>query len=214
MTSRSKDTIPTRRCPPRWRCDAPARPGRGAPPAHPCAPPGAGGRVNGASLGCQVLTLIVARARGGAIGRAGTIPWHAPEDLAFFQRETLCGAVIMGRRTWESLPKRPLPRRMNIVVTRSRLEGPDACAGTLPEALTLAQDAGHLRVYGIGGARVYADLLPLADRLLLTRVDLDVPDADTFFPRVPEAEWHLARHILLRTAPPRCTVEEYLRHRS
>ena len=56
-----------------------------------------------------MLTLIVARARNGAIGRKGTIPWEAPEDLAFFQRETLGGAVIMGRATWDSLPKRPLP---------------------------------------------------------------------------------------------------------
>ena len=59
-----------------------------------------------------MLSLVVARARNGAIGQAGTIPWHAPEDLAFFQRETTGGAVIMGRNTWESLPLRPLPGRV------------------------------------------------------------------------------------------------------
>ncbi len=64
-----------------------------------------------------MLTLVVARARGGAIGRDNTIPWHAPEDLAAFQRETTGGAVIMGRRTWESLPFKPLKNRLNIVVT-------------------------------------------------------------------------------------------------
>ncbi|MCC5985399.1 MAG: dihydrofolate reductase [Rhodobacteraceae bacterium] len=158
-----------------------------------------------------MLSLIVARARDGAIGRGGTIPWHAPEDLAFFQRETLGGAVIMGRRTWESLPRRPLPRRMNIVVTRAQLDGPDACAASLDNALALAETAGYLRVYGIGGARVYADLLPLADRLVLTRVDIDVADADTFFPPVPESQWRLVRRLELRPEPLRCTVEEYLR---
>lgn len=158
-----------------------------------------------------MLSLIVARARDGAIGRGGTIPWHAPEDLAFFQRETLGGAVIMGRRTWESLPRRPLPRRMNIVVTRSQLDGPDACAASLQDALALAEAAGYLRVYGIGGARVYADLLPLADRLVLTRVDIEVADADTYFPPVPEPEWRLVRRLDLCPAPLHCTVEEYLR---
>ncbi len=63
-----------------------------------------------------MLTLVVARAKGGAIGRDGDIPWHAPEDLKMFQRETLGGALVMGRRTWESLPVKPLKNRLNIVV--------------------------------------------------------------------------------------------------
>ena len=65
-----------------------------------------------------MLSLIVARARNGAIGRGNTIPWHAPEDLAFFQRETTGGAILMGRNTWDSLPFKPLKNRLNIVVSR------------------------------------------------------------------------------------------------
>ena len=64
-----------------------------------------------------MLTLIAARARNGAIGKDGTLPWHIPEDLKFFKRETLGGAIIMGRRTWESLPFKPLKDRLNLVVT-------------------------------------------------------------------------------------------------
>jgi len=159
-----------------------------------------------------MLTLVVARARNGAIGRNGTIPWSAPEDLAFFQRETTGGAVIMGRKTWESLPKRPLPRRLNIVVTRTAGEG-DAIFVPMPRALETAFSAGHRRVYGIGGEGIYRALLPLADRLLITEVDLDITDADAFFPAFDLADWHLAGTISLRAEGPACVLHEYLRRR-
>ncbi|MFN7002670.1 MAG: dihydrofolate reductase [Roseinatronobacter sp.] len=161
-----------------------------------------------------MLSLIVARARNGAIGRAGTIPWHAPEDLAFFQRETVGGAVIMGRKTWDSLPKRPLPRRLNIVVTRApRASEDDALFVPLDEALEAAHHAGHLRIYAIGGAAIYQAFLPLADRLLITDVDIDVSDADTFFPDIADTDWHQSGSITLRAEAPRCVVSEYLRAR-
>jgi dihydrofolate reductase len=159
-----------------------------------------------------MLTLIVARARNGAIGRAGTIPWHAPEDLAFFQRETTGAAVIMGRKTWESLPKRPLPRRLNIVVTSHPADG-DAAFVTLDAAIPTAKAAGHMRIYGIGGQGIYRALLPLADRLLITEVALDVPDADAFFPAFDAGDWHPAGTLPLRADDPTCTLHEYLRHR-
>ena len=100
-----------------------------------------------------MLTLIVARAQNGAIGRGNTIPWSAPEDLAFFQRETLGGALIMGRNTWESLPKRPLPRRLNIVVTSRPLHEEGALVASLTTARDMAEAAGYARVYAIGGCR-------------------------------------------------------------
>ncbi len=159
-----------------------------------------------------MLSLIVARARNGAIGRDGTIPWHAPEDLAFFQRETMGGAIIMGRKTWESLPRRPLPRRLNVVVTARQMpEAENTVFTALETARDVARAAGHLRHYAIGGAAIYAAFLPLADRLLITEVDLDVPDADTFFPDLPPERWRLNAQMTLREAGPRCVLHEYLR---
>ncbi|MCE6958804.1 dihydrofolate reductase [Cereibacter sphaeroides] len=155
-----------------------------------------------------MLTVIAACARDGAIGRAGDIPWHLPEDLGFFRRETIGGAVIMGRRTRESLPVFPLPQRTNIVV--SRAPGDDVSAS--PEAaLRKARAAGHARIYCIGGADLYRAMLPLADRLLLTEVDLEVPDADTFFPAYDPFRWRLASVTGLRGEDPAAALREYLR---
>lgn len=157
-----------------------------------------------------MLTLIVARARNGAIGRDNTIPWYAPEDLAFFQRETTGGALIMGRRTWDSLPVKPLKNRLNLVVSSQNPDGaPDVAA--LPEgALVRAREQGYARVYGIGGAGIYKALMPRADRLLITEVALDVPDADTFFPDVDAAAWRVISRFPIRAAEPRCELVEYL----
>jgi dihydrofolate reductase len=129
------------------------------------------------------VALVAAVARGGVIGRAGTIPWRLPEDMAYFRELTTGHAVVMGRRTWDSLPDRfrPLPGRRNVVVTRSpewRADGAEA-AGSLEAALALL--AGEERVFVIGGAEVYAAALPLADELLLTEIELDV-EGDTCFP--------------------------------
>ncbi len=159
-----------------------------------------------------MLTVIVARARNGAIGKDNTIPWHAPEDLAAFQRETLGGAVIMGRNTWQSLPRRPLPRRLNIVVT-SRPERAEEGALFVPlaEARKAAQEAGYLRHYAIGGAGIYAAFLPLAERLLITEVALDLPQADTFFPAFDSSAWQLRARLALRASEPECVLHEYLR---
>jgi dihydrofolate reductase len=160
-----------------------------------------------------MLTLIAGRARNGAIGKDGTIPWHAPEDLAFFQRETTGGAVIMGRRTWESLPKRPLPRRMNLVVTSHPMEAEGASFLPLEAAIPAAHAAGHARIYGIGGEGIYRAFLPIADRLLLTEVDLQVEDADAFFPEFDPADWVLSTSLTLRADGPACILHEWLRCR-
>jgi dihydrofolate reductase len=156
-----------------------------------------------------MLSLVVARARNGAIGRGNTIPWHAPEDLAFFQRETTGGAVIMGRNTWESLPFKPLKNRLNIVIT-SRGVGAEHEVTSLQAAINLAEAMGHRRLYAIGGARVYAEALPLAHRLLVTEVELDVPDADTCFPAFGEGWRRIGGHVL-REDGPRCVVGEWVR---
>lgn len=154
-----------------------------------------------------MISLVVARARNGAIGRDGSIPWHAPEDLRLFQRETTGGALIMGRNTWESLPVKPLGKRLNLVVS-STMEGEHVVA-SVEAAIDRAHAEGYRRLYGIGGARIYAALLPLAHRLLVTEVDLDVPDADTFFPEIPDG-WREIGTATLRQEAPACVLHEYL----
>ncbi|MEH6361561.1 MAG: dihydrofolate reductase [Amylibacter sp.] len=157
-----------------------------------------------------MITLIAARARNGAIGKDNTIPWHAPEDLKFFQRETYGGAIIMGRNTWESLPFKPLKNRLNIVIT-SKGCGAEHEFTTLDAAITFAENAGYRRIYGIGGNLIYKTLLPMADRLLLTEVDLTVDDADTFFPEFDTGEWVHKGGTEIRAEAPKCVVEEYLK---
>lgn len=157
-----------------------------------------------------MLTLIVARARNGAIGKQGEIPWHAPEDLAAFQRETTGGAVVMGRSTWESLPFKPLKNRLNIVVTRDTGLW-ETVASSPVEGLEIARSAGYTRLYGIGGSGIYRAMLPLADRLLVTEVDLEVEDADAFFPDFGPSDWRMVYEHKLRTDAPACVLREWLR---
>lgn len=136
------------------------------------------------------VSLLAAVARGGVIGRGGTIPWRLPEDMARFRELTMGHAVVMGRRTWDSLPERfrPLPGRKNVVVTRNpewSAEGAER-AGSLEEALELVAHEKH--VFVIGGAEIYAAALPLADEILLTEIELDV-EGDTFFPEWSQEEF-------------------------
>jgi len=156
------------------------------------------------------ISLIVARSRNGAIGRGNEIPWSIPEDLAFFQRETMGGAIIMGRRTWESLPVRPLKGRANYVVSSGNV-GADLCFSSPQDAVAHAYSNSHRRIYGIGGAAIYQALLPIADRLLVTEVDLQIEDADTFFPEFDPGDWRVAGRHIVRYADPECELVEYLR---
>jgi dihydrofolate reductase len=127
--------------------------------------------------------MIWAQARGGVIGVGGEMPWHLPEDLAHFKRLTLGSPVVMGRRTWDSLPPRfrPLEGRRNIVVTRHpgwRAEGAEVAA-SVPDALALAADAPTTWI--TGGATLYSELMPLADRIEVTEIDAEF-DGDTHAP--------------------------------
>ena len=157
-----------------------------------------------------MISLVVARAAGGAIGRDGDIPWFVPEDLAAFQRETRGGAVIMGRKTWDSLPVKPLKGRLNIVVTSGGVDA-EHCVGSVAEAVEFAQSQGYRRIYGIGGAGIYAEMLPMADRLVVTEVALDVADADAFFPAFDEDDWRRIGGHVVRAADPECILGEWLR---
>lgn len=159
------------------------------------------------------IGMVWAEARDGAIGRGGAMPWHLPEDLAHFRAVTTGAPVIMGRRTWESLPPRfrPLPGRTNVVVSRDpRFEVEGAVvARSLDEALArsaatpspggatgaagtnaAATAATTGSAWVIGGGELYRAAMPLADELVVTRIDLDVPGADTFAPEIGP-EWRL-----------------------
>ena len=131
----------------------------------------------------MIVALVAAVARGGVIGSDGSIPWRLPADMTRFRELTMGHPVVMGRRTWESLPDtfRPLPGRGNVVVTRNpdwSAQGADR-AGSLEDALALL--AGEPLVFVIGGGEIYAAALPYADELLLTEIDAEV-EGDTTFP--------------------------------
>lgn len=135
------------------------------------------------------IGMIWAQARNGVIGKNGVMPWHLPEDLAHFKRTTLNHPVIMGRKTWDSIPPRfrPLLGRANIVVTRQahwHAEGAQR-APDLHQALQLCENAG--KVWIIGGAQIYAQALPLADEVVVTEIDTDF-DGDAFAPALGP-EW-------------------------
>lgn len=133
------------------------------------------------------LTLIVAYSTNRAIGRDNALPWKLPGDLAHFKRSTLGHPIIMGRKTWDSLG-RPLPGRSNIVISRN----PDFNAAgaivvpTLEAAIAACGDVQEAFV--IGGAQIYAQALPMAQRVLATEVHADV-EGDAFFPLLPSFQW-------------------------
>ena len=135
------------------------------------------------------IVIIAAVARNRAIGRDNQLLWHIPEDMAHFKALTAGHTVIMGRKTWESLPPRfrPLPGRRNIVITRQAgYAAPGAeLAGSLECALEMASTAAVAFV--IGGEQIYRQALPLADRLEITEVDQE-PEADAWFPEI-DAGW-------------------------
>jgi len=133
------------------------------------------------------IGMIWAQARGGVIGAAGGLPWHLPEDMKLFRATTTGSAVVMGRRTWESLPARfrPLPGRTNVVLTSDRRWSADGAraAGSVEQVL-----AEHRSFWVIGGGAVYSAFLPHADRAVVTDIDTDVA-GDTWAP--PLSGWQL-----------------------
>jgi dihydrofolate reductase len=146
------------------------------------------------------LILVAALDRRGAIGRQGGLLWHEREDQAHFRRVTMGASVIMGRKTWDSLPERfrPLPGRRNLVVTRQawwQAEGAERAA-SLDAALALIDEAARApgaaapRTCVIGGGELYALALPRADALVLTEIDAAFDGADTFFPAFDRAAFH------------------------
>ena len=126
---------------------------------------------------------IVAVGRNGEIGRGGAIPWHYPADLRFFKEQTTGHACVMGRRTWLSL-KKPLPNRLNIVMTRSAEVAPQESVLVVRDKVSVLSLRPYLRcdLFVVGGEQVYRAFRDEIDRWIVTRVPLDVPDADTLMP--------------------------------
>ena len=140
------------------------------------------------------LSLIVATAQHNVIGRHNQLPWHLPQDLRYFKAVTLGKPIIMGRKTFESIG-RPLPGRVNIVVSRQRdwsFAGV-IVASSLEAALAIAgqQEQQGDEVMVIGGAEIYRHALALAQRVYLTQIDLEVEGGDAFFPDLPASQWQL-----------------------
>lgn len=147
------------------------------------------------------IAIYVAIAENGVIGREGALPWRLSSDLKRFKADTMGKPIIMGRKTWESFPKRPLPGRLNIVITRDPAFRAE-CAETvrsLDEAIALAKARGRCmagadEICVIGGGEIYRQALPLADRLHVTHVLAEV-EGDTRFPEIDGDIWQAVRVV-------------------
>lgn len=161
--------------------------------------------------------IIVAVADNNAIGRDNALLWHISEDLKFFRKTTTGFPVIMGRKTYESIG-RPLPKRVNIIVSRGD-QAPEGTllAHSLEEAFSLAEasaeDALPERCFVIGGGQIYAQAFPLADRLVVTHVHTVIEDADTFFPQIDPRIWKEETRSEQMTDPQTGYVFEFVEYK-
>ena len=136
-----------------------------------------------------MVSIIVAIAQNGTIGDKNALLWHIKEDMRFFRTTTSGHAVIMGRKTFESLGSKPLPKRTNIVITRADREFEGALtAHSLEEAIRMAGDDEEIFV--MGGAQIYAEALNVVDRMYITHVERDY-EGDTSFPAIDFSQWEL-----------------------
>lgn len=138
------------------------------------------------------MEIVVAMTSNHVIGQNGDMPWHLPADLVHFKELTSGHAIIMGRRTWESICK-PLPNRLNIVVTRQK----DYAAGDVTVVHSLEDGivaAGTQRIFLVGGGEMYKEALPIASKMHITRIDALI-DGDTKFPEIDESIWQCKSRI-------------------
>ena len=137
----------------------------------------------------KIISIIVAVASNGAIGKDNDLLWHIPEDFKWFKKHTKGNAVVMGKKTWESLPTRPLPGRTNIVITDNpddNFEGA-VMVGSIQEAVDKMDDEKENFI--IGGGSIYSQFMPLAHKFYLTRVHRDF-EADIFFTEIDLNQWN------------------------
>ena len=139
----------------------------------------------------MIISLVVAAAENNAIGKNNQLLWHLPNDLRFFKNLTWGMIVVMGRKTYEAVDK-PLPGRVNIVITRQqdwKKEG-TITSSDLNEALTIAEETHFKEVFVIGGGEIYKQAMAVADKIYITRVHANL-EGDAFFPVIDEKEWEL-----------------------
>jgi dihydrofolate reductase len=147
----------------------------------------------------MTVNIIAAMAPNGVIGNENRIPWRSKEDMKFFKEMTMGAPIIMGRKTWDSFPKKPLPGRLNIVLTKNdeliglvgdAEEGP-IFMHELTAALTMLDDQGFEEVYIIGGSAIYEKSLSLdlVDRMFINVMNLDEIEGDAYFPYIEESMW-------------------------
>ena len=145
--------------------------------------------------------IIVAIADNNAIGKDNALLWHISEDLKFFKRTTMGCPVIMGRKTFESIG-RPLPKRTNVVVSRSGYAAPEGVVVVASLEEAFASVPGDVeRAFVIGGGQIYAQAMSQADRLIVTHVHTVIEDADTFFPSIDPSVWSVANRSELHSDP-------------
>jgi len=162
-----------------------------------------------------MITIIVAIDRNNGIGYRNNLLAHLPGDLQRFKKITMGHCLIMGKKTWESLPVRPLAGRQNIVLTDNELDCFDcaATARSIDEALALCEPGREIFI--IGGGSVYRQFMPLADRLMVTHIHAEFP-ADTFFPEIDPDEWYVSEKEAYMAGDP-CTIsftyKTYLRRK-
>lgn len=139
-----------------------------------------------------MISLIAAVSENNVIGKNNDLPWHLPDDMKYFMQTTSGHHVVMGRKNYESLPGkfRPLPNRVNIVVTRQKSFEAEGClvVNSIEEAISIAAKAGEPELFIIGGAEIYKSTLLMADRLYLTEIKASVP-GDTWFPYFEKNHW-------------------------
>lgn len=138
-----------------------------------------------------MISLVVAASENNAIGKGNALLWKLPNDMKFFKNLTWGMPVIMGRKTFESMASKPLPGRINIVISRNpaglpRIENVWP-ASSLENALDLARSSDCREAFVIGGGDIYKQCITMADRIYMTRVHASYPDADTFFPAIDES---------------------------
>lgn len=161
-----------------------------------------------------MISIIVAISKENAIGKKGELLCHLPDDLKHFKSITAGHTVIMGERTFWSLPKHPLPNRRNIVITDQagkQFEGAEA-AYSIDEAVALV--ANEEEAFIIGGGMVYRQFMPIADKMYITHIDHSWPDADTFFPVIEPERWKLIAselHPADKAHPYAMTFAEYIK---
>lgn len=142
----------------------------------------------------MIITIVAAVALNGVIGKDGKLPWHFTEDMKHFRSLTTGHYVIMGRKTWDSLGRRPLPKRTNVVVTSTpeaiATRNVDVLAGkSLEDVIRFFKDSPKdIELFIIGGASIYKEALPIADRMVITHISKEY-EGDTFFPEIVSNDW-------------------------